>query len=450
MKLFPYGHATHPQWQFAAALVLAQLRAQMAQSSYASAPTLALLYITDHYANQAQAILDYLSAELPEVTDWSGTVGVGIASNNVEYFDEPALCVMLCDVPADQYRVFSGVAPLAALDDPDDELLKELPPPAFQAHTALIHADGNMPDAAEMIAELSARTRTGYLFGGFAASRSSTVQFSVSSDGNINGQGAASGVFAGGLSGVAFSDEVLLLSRVSQGCQPLTANGSKTRKITACDGNLVIELDGEPALDVLLRDLNVSLEQPQQALEAVRATLVGLSQDSQIASHPGIFGSDVRVRHIIGLDPAKRGVAVAQSVETGMDLAFCQRNVAAARTDLVRICAEIREELESQSQPEEAFGAAWGDNAGLAELADRSFQYGQSDNGGLPAKRIAGAIYVSCSGRGGPHFGGPSAELQIVRKALGDVPLVGFFAGGEIARHHVYGYTGVLTVFMAD
>jgi small ligand-binding sensory domain FIST len=29
------------------------------------------------------------------------------------------------------------------------------------------------------------------------------------------------------------------------------------------------------------------------------------------------------------------------------------------------------------------------------------------------------------------------------------VPLVGFFAGGEIARHHLYGYTGVLTVFTA-
>ena len=450
MKLFPYGHATHPQWQFAAALVLAQLRAQMAQPSYASAPTLALLYITDHYASQAQEILDFLSAELTEVTDWSGTVGVGIASNNVEYFDEPALCVMLCDVPAHQYRVFSGVAPLAALEDETDELLKELPPPAFQAHTALIHADGNMPDAAEMIAELSARTRTGYLFGGFAASRSRSVQFAVGGNGNINGQGAASGVFAGGLSGVAFSDEVLLLSRVSQGCQPLTANGSKTRKITACDGNLVIELDGEPALDVLLRDLNVSLEKPQEALEAVRATLAGISNDNQSVSHPGIFGSDVRVRHIIGLDPAKRGVALAEAVQTGMNLAFCQRHVAAARSDLVRICAEIREELESQTQPEEMLGAAWGENAGLAELADRSFQYGQAEHGGLPPKRIAGAIYVSCSGRGGPHFGGPSAELQIVRKALGDVPLVGFFAGGEIARHHVYGYTGVLTVFMAD
>ena len=29
MQLFPFGHATHPQWQMAAGLVLAQLRAQM-------------------------------------------------------------------------------------------------------------------------------------------------------------------------------------------------------------------------------------------------------------------------------------------------------------------------------------------------------------------------------------------------------------------------------------
>ena len=65
-----------------------------------------------------------------------------------------------------------------------------------------------------------------------------------------------------------------------------------------------------------------------------------------------------------------------------------------------------------------------------------------------PARRMAGAIYVSCSGRGGPQFGGDSAELQLIRRALGDVPLVGFFAGGEIAHHHLYGYTGVLTVFL--
>jgi small ligand-binding sensory domain FIST len=66
---------------------------------------------------------------------------------------------------------------------------------------------------------------------------------------------------------------------------------------------------------------------------------------------------------------------------------------------------------------------------------------------------MLGALYVSCAGRGGPHFGGPSAELKIVQHALAgdgpEVPLVGFFAGGEIARYHLYGYTGVLTVFTA-
>ena len=418
MKLFPYGHATHPQWRMAAGLVLAQLRAQMALHDYASAPTLALLYITDHYANAAQDILDHLSSELPEVTDWSGTVGVGIASNNVEYFDEPALAVMLCELPSDQYRVFSGVAPLGL---------------GFEAHSALIHADGNTADLPELIAELASRTASGYLFGGLASSRAQSVQFAVSGNGNIRGQGAASGVFTGGMSGVAFGEGVSLVSRVTQGCQPV----SKTRTVTAFEVNVATGLDGEPALDVMLRDLNVSLDQPREALNVVRATLVGLVDPSDAGgrnavSRTGNFGSDVIVRHIIGLDPGRRGVAVSGQLAAGMQLAFCQRSVQAARTDLVRVCSEIREELEPEELP--------------VETATALVQ-SEAESAPHPARRIAGAVYVSCSGRGGPHFGGPSAELQIVRRALGDVPLVGFFAGGEIARHHLYGYTGVLTVF---
>src|SRR4051812_18637647 len=96
----------------AAGLGLAQVRGRRGRPGYATSPTLGILYITDHYADEAQEILDHLSAELREVTDWAGTVGVGIASSNVEYFDEPALGLMLCDLPPHQYRVFSGVAPL--------------------------------------------------------------------------------------------------------------------------------------------------------------------------------------------------------------------------------------------------------------------------------------------------------------------------------------------------
>ncbi len=131
------------------------------------------------------------------------------------------------------------------------------------------------------------------------------------------------------------------------------------------------------------------------------------------------------MRHLIGLDRGRQGVAVAELLEPGVSLAFCERDVAAARRDLVRICSEIRDELEG--------------------------------DGERAARRIRGAVYISCSGRGGPHFGGPSAELKLVQHALGangangpdgeEIPLVGFFAAGEIARHHLYGYTGVLTVF---
>ena len=422
MKLFPYGHATHPQWPMAAALVLAQLRAMMALPGYASAPTLGLLYITDRYAGHAQDILDHLSAELPEVTDWSGTVGVGIASNNVEYFDEPALCVMLCELPHDQYRVFSGVSPLPAAV-----------PGRFKAHTALVHADSSTPDAVELISEMAGRTDSGYVFGGLASSRGPAVQFALSGHGNVKGQGAAGGVFSGGLSGVAFARGAALMSRVTQGCQPVSGNHT----ITACDGNVVTGLDGQSALDVMLADLHITLDQPREALAKVRITLVGLSEAGQISStqpprRAGQFGGDVVVRHIIGLDPARQGIAIAEAPSVGMTLAFCARNAQAARADLTRICAEIREELEPEELTLEVANVL---SASDAESAPH------------PARRIAGAVYVSCAGRGGPHFGAPSAELQIVRRALGDVPLVGFFAGGEIARNHLYGYTGVLTVF---
>ena len=159
----------------------------------------------------------------------------------------------------------------------------------------------------------------------------------------------------------------------------------------------------------------------------MRATLVGLmdaprsSDTPALGQQTGHFGTDTRVRHIIGLDGVRHGVALGDLIEPGMRLSFCQRNVAAARADLTRICTEIREEL----APEELTSSA----------------------PSVPARRMVGAIYVSCSGRGGLHFGGKSAELHIVRRALGDVPLVGFFAGGEIAHHHLYGYAGVLTVF---
>jgi small ligand-binding sensory domain FIST len=297
----------------------------------------------------------------------------------------------------------------------------------FVAHTALVHADGQTPDLPELIAEVAERTAAHYVFGGLSSGRGALVQFARSSRGAVAGRGqrGASGVFDGGLSGVAFAPEVPLLTRVSQGVRAVAA----PHVVTEADHHLVLGLDDRPALEVLLQDLGLRLEEPREAVQRLRQILVGVTSpealDRQAQRRPGQIGEDLWVRHLIGLDPARQALAMADQVPEGARLVWCERHQEAARADLMRMGTEIRAALEPEHWSEEM--AAWD-----------------------PAQRMVGALYVSCSGRGGPHFGAPHAELQIVRRALGDVPLVGFFAAGEIAHHRLYGYTGVLTVFVAD
>jgi small ligand-binding sensory domain FIST len=403
MRAFLHAHATHPDWHMALAMALAQLESQRELQGDDPPYTLGWIYLTDHYAGEAEALVQALHQQWPGV-DWVGSVGVGVAASGVEYIDEPALALMLSTLPRSQYQLFSGRQPLGP----------------FDAATVQVHADGRTPELPELLGELADLTRSGYLFGGLAGSRSRSVH-------------VAGEVWEGGLSGVAFASEVALLSRVTQGCQPV----GPVRTVTEVAQNVVYTLDHLPALDCLLKDLGTTLGQPEgldvrQMLPRLRSTLAGLSDEGDTTlSWPGQFGTDTRVRHLIGLEPSRRGLALADTAAEGMQLAFCQRNVEAARRDLVRICAEIREEVEAEAHSPTDLRAPAG-----VEAAAQARQ------------RMVGAVYVSCAGRGGPHFGGPSAELQIIRHALGDVPLVGFFAGGEIAHRHLYGYTGVLTLFL--
>lgn len=411
----------------AASLVVAQLKAQLAspaadqEFALISRPNVALVYATDAYAPQASALLDVLRQALPEIRHWCGTVGVGVCASGVEYFDEPGLAVMLCEWPEDQFQVFNGISPLG-----------HQAPLGFKPHAALVHADPMTPMLGELIEDLAGLTQAGELMGGLCASRHGPIQFAVNGWDHRPMALSHSGVFEGGLSGLALGSGVGLVCRVTQGCQPL---GPK-RAITRAQAHVIEALDEQPALEVLMHELATSLDQPQQAVAKVRQTLVGVSRPNDASAQTWArtgsphkaFGEEVMVRHIIGLDPARQAVVIADEVQEGMSLSFCRRDVAAARADLRRMATEVREVVES--------------------LEGRHSAVGEPQPSALTASPIQGAVYVSCSGRGGPHFGAPHAELHILREALGDVPLVGFFAAGEIAHRQIHGYTGVLTVFI--
>ncbi len=383
---FIAAHASAPSWRIALDRCLDRLAEQAGrQAGPGEAPeyTLGWCYLTDHFADVAEEIVAELMRRLPGVS-WVGTVGIGIAASGVEYIDQPAVALMLAPLPRKAFRLFSGRQPLRTGAD------------SFPAHTALVHADGSTPDLQELLPELAERTATGYLFGGLSSARTRTLQI-------------ADSVLTGGLSGVAFSEEVGIVSRVTQGCQPV----GPLRNVSSAENNIVITLDDQPALACVLEDLGLDQDLPiDEVAGALSSTLVGLRRTNEDAIGAlGRFGPDTLVRHIVGLDPNARVLAIGDEVEAGTQLAFCRRDPEAALADLSRIANEIRDELAAN---------------------------------GL---RAAGAVYVSCSGRGGPHFGTPGAELLAIREVLGKLPLAGFFAGGEIARDRLYGYTGVLTVF---
>ncbi|MFG1204434.1 FIST N-terminal domain-containing protein [Xanthobacter aminoxidans] len=377
MNQFSFAHAGNTDWQAALGSCWSQLHAQLADKP---PPTLGWCYLSDRYTGAAGNIMEALKAGLPAVR-WVGTIGVGVAADDVEYFDAPGMAIMLADIPPDGFRVFSDLAPLGT--------------DGFEPFTALVHADGGTPDLPERLKALAGQTLTGYLFGGLSSARNQPLLF-------------ADDVMLGGVSGVAFGPEVPVLSRVTQGCQPI---GPK-RTIDRAEANYLVTLDGGRALDCAMEDLGLPADIPDEQLRLeLGQTLAGLiAPGEDTSSAPGRFGTDTQVRHLVGVGRKAGVLVVAEQLEAGTRLAFCKRNAEAARHDLLRIVAEVK---------------AQADAAGGAR----------------------GALYVSCSGRGGPHFGAPSAEFAMVREALGPVPLVGFFAGGEIARHHLYGYTGVLTLF---
>ena len=287
---FVQAHAAHADWRVALADCQRQLQTQIAARAAQqgdSAPfTLGWCYLSDYYAPAVEAILDELRLRLPGVA-WVGTVGVGVAASGVEYIDEPALVLMVAPLPRESFRLFSGLQPLPAASS------------GFMAHTALVHAEGSTPDLQELIHELSARTATGYLFGGLSSARNRTVHM-------------ADGVFTGGLSGVAFGPEVGLISRVTQGCQPI----GPSRKITKAERNFVVSLDGKPALDCVLQDLGLDRDRPDHELsQALSTTLVGLITTAEdVPTRPGQFGADTIVRHLVGVDRQHQVLAIAEQI----------------------------------------------------------------------------------------------------------------------------------------
>jgi small ligand-binding sensory domain FIST len=206
---------------------------------------------------------------------------------------------------------------------------------------------------------------------------------------------AADTVGEGGVSGVMLAGGVAVATGLSQGCSPI----GPVHTVTACDSNIVMRIDDRPALDVFKEEIGEVLARNlNRAAGYIFAALPVKASDT----------GDYMVRNLVGVDPAKGWIAIGDLVSEGDPILFTRRDKPSAEADLDRM---------------------------LVKLKQRT------------AGPIRGGVYFSCLSRGVNLFGPDAAETRRITAQLGDFPLVGFFANGEISHDRLYAHTGVLALF---
>lgn len=210
-------------------------------------------------------------------------------------------------------------------------------------------------------------------------------------------------VMSNALAGVYLSGDFRSQIDITQGCQPITP----PMTITKAENNLIYEIDHRPALEVFAEQLKGPLAQDlRRALMFLFVGLPGDPVENSVA--PGHY----LVRNIVGLDPDKGIVGVADPVHEGEAMVFVFRDGQRARDDLGEMLLRQKEKLSGRKP---AFG-----------------------------------VYFNCCARGTSLYGMPGIDTAYIHQTLGDFPLIGMFGGYELAplgkANRLFAYTGVLAL----
>ncbi len=212
-------------------------------------------------------------------------------------------------------------------------------------------------------------------------------------------------VFEDGAVAVDVSGPVAIRTVVSQGCRPI----GRSFVVTKADKNIIRELGGRPALEVL-REIFEELDPEDQ--ERVQQ---GLHIGRVINEYQDTFQhGDFLVRNVIGADD-EGGIAITDLIRAGQTIQFHVRDAASATEDLRTLL----------------------ENERLAR----------------PRSTVLGALLFTCNGRGVRLFPDPNHDVSALEKFFGTIPVAGFFAMGELGpvggQNFIHGFTASVVTFEA-
>ncbi|MGH7801014.1 MAG: FIST signal transduction protein [Thermodesulfobacteriota bacterium] len=211
-------------------------------------------------------------------------------------------------------------------------------------------------------------------------------------------------VVSGAVSGFMIQGSFTHRIGITQGCQPVGVPCI----ITKSEQNLIFELDGQPAFEVLKKQVPKRiLENPRDLL---RLLFVGFSPDPKETE---IISGEYLVRNLIGINPDTGVIGVAENVREGQIMTFTVRNPIMAREDLKQMLERLASSRDSQ----------------------KPFKFG---------------FYFNCCARGSSLYGYEGIDTAYITHTLGEIPIIGFFGNSELAPlkgiNRLFTYTGVLVL----
>jgi small ligand-binding sensory domain FIST len=347
---------------------------------------LAFVFISPAHLDEAEAAADVVRAELAP-RHLLGCVAEGVVARARELEEGPAVAVWAGVLPGAEIECFHA----AAVQTDDGIAVTGVPELDDPTLVALLVDPFTFPTG-PFLARLNETHERIPLMGGIAAGARRPRAQALILDDDVHAGGAVGALVRG----------AAVLTVVSQGCRPI----GHEAVITRCEGNLVYELAGRPALERLRRE--IAALTPEEQTLAARGLLAGLVIDE---NRPEYDVDDFLIRGLLGADEASDALVIGDTVRRGQTLRFFVRDAPSADADLRRALGSVPR------------GA-----------------------------RPAGALLFTCNGRGTNMFPEPHHDAQVVTEMLGTDALAGFFCGGEIGpvggKAFLHGFTATLAVFL--
>ena len=375
-------------WSSELSLAVSRILAELGQ-----APDLTCLFISPHFQDDAEAIVAQLDDELSSIHT-IGCTGESIVGVKTEVESAPAISVWSAVLPETSITpirlTFERTIGGGAIHGWPEEVHESW----GDESTLLLLGEPFSFPADVLLAEVNEKQPGKPVIGGMASGFFSPGENRVFLNRDVYSIGAV---------GVLLQGAIRVESVVSQGCRPI----GEPLVITKCERNVIQQLRGEPALKHV-HDIYESSSTHEQA-----AMQQGLNLGRVIDEYKDDFEQgDFLVRNIENVVPDEGSIVVTDFVRAGQTVQFHLRDAEAADGEMKQLLARKRDSTTAQP--------------------------------------TAGLLFT-CNGRGSRKFETLHHDATVINDVIGEIPLAGFFAMGEIGpiggTNFVHGFTASIALF---